>query len=118
MTYDLDEEPNQIKNTFKDDPNKIKVYQDEKNNTNDICDYAPNPSDNWPDFGTEASKHKENTVYSTAWHGEVLPQKTTSRQIKTEKLEVYKDTVFFYLLFSYQYQIKQKKQVLFFNLII
>ncbi|KAJ3089502.1 hypothetical protein HK102_006235 [Quaeritorhiza haematococci] len=79
-------------------PSKIQVYSDADNGgvagVSLASQVLPSASSSnpWADFGTEASRRKENTREATQWKGVTLSQKQKGKPTSTgPKLEVYRD---------------------------
>lgn len=59
---------------------------------------APEGQEGWTDFGTNASRRKENIREAVPWKGEVLPMQSNSTlsQSQGARLEVFRDEVCIY----------------------
>ncbi|WWC91964.1 uncharacterized protein L201_006917 [Kwoniella dendrophila CBS 6074] len=76
-----------LRSTSKGNGSRLEIFSDENGKAEDS---APGE---WADFGTRDARRKENTVESTPWKGETLPQSASRPRTapRTPKVEVFKD---------------------------
>lgn len=55
--------------------------------------HAPESQDGWNDFGTDASRKKENSRIAVPWKGETIPMSASVPAIQSSRMEVFRDEV-------------------------
>ena len=71
----------------------LKIHRDNPNEPSPFI-LPSSESSAWPDFGTEASRHKENTEEPSVWAGKTLKQKKSlvaKNVIAPIKIDIYND---------------------------